>query len=170
MNEKPGKFENVDRLKVNTNILSLSNITEDPDNRSISFLYDLNVWNPYTMAKFWDFEARKFLNVSANCEKDMTEYLTALLAKEEWALKMIDATGRYTWGLLSGNVYWLGAVDQCREMEMKFIELQKSKTIERESNLPPFLVSMSSVTFNLHVPSSKLNEVCLNDVSVYRWF
>lgn len=98
-NEKPGKFEN-DQLKVNTNILKgnhniflqsdqrLSNITEDPDNnRSMSFLYDLNVWDPYTMAKFWDFEARKFLNVSANCEKDMTEYLIALLAKEEWSLK-----------------------------------------------------------------------------------
>ncbi|XP_017764757.1 PREDICTED: nose resistant to fluoxetine protein 6-like [Eufriesea mexicana] len=173
--EKTAHFYN-DELKVNNDILKKnhstswekhmkikeviqSSIAEDIVNRSILHLNDLNIWNPYMLANFWShYDIRKSLNVSSDCEKDITNYMTALLKGDKWALKMVDATGRYTSGLFSGNVFWLGNVDQCREMRIKFIDRHSDDKSEHQEDIPPFLVSMSSITLNLSIYQTNLNE------------
>ncbi|XP_026669929.1 nose resistant to fluoxetine protein 6 isoform X2 [Ceratina calcarata] len=122
--------------------------------RTMLHLDELNIWNLHVLTKLWN---RGSLNLSIDCEADMTNYMTGLSLGEEWALKMTDATGRYTWGLSSGNVFWVGAVDQCRDMEEQFIEWQKTKS-KREENTPPFPVGMSSATVNLNVRRFTSNE------------
>lgn len=72
---------------------------------------------------------------------------------------MVDATGRYTSGLFSGNVFWLGDVDQCREMRIKFIHRLNDDKSENREDIPPFLVSISSITLNLTIYQTNLNEV-----------
>ncbi|XP_076183081.1 nose resistant to fluoxetine protein 6-like [Ptiloglossa arizonensis] len=82
-----------------------------------------------------------------------------ILARYFEFVQVVDASGKYTWGLFSGNVFWLGFVDQCREMENQFVKWQKNRKTQRERDLPPFLVSMTSVSFTLKVPRPELNEV-----------
>lgn len=64
-----------------------SSITEDIVNRSILQLNDLNIWDPYMVANFWNHDTRKSLNVSLDCEEDIANYMTALLKGDKWALE-----------------------------------------------------------------------------------
>ncbi|XP_076653536.1 nose resistant to fluoxetine protein 6-like [Halictus rubicundus] len=63
---------------------------------------------------------------------------------------VVDATGKYTWGLFSDNVFWVGSTDQCREMTAEFLERQNKGDHEhRGGDVPPFLVGITSVSFTL---------------------
>lgn len=71
----------------------------------------------------------------------------------------MDADGKYTWGTFSGNKYWIGNTDQCRKMENGFVEWQKDESHQRSEELPPFRVSVNSISFILEILKPGLNEV-----------
>lgn len=64
-----------------------SNITQNIINQPGVHLDDINIWNPYIVAKIWSPDKRKLLNVTIDCEEDITVYMTAVLAGQQWALK-----------------------------------------------------------------------------------
>ncbi|XP_058443935.1 O-acyltransferase like protein [Malaya genurostris] len=51
--------------------------------------------------------------VSPECSRAAKSYLTALRAMELWALRMHDATGKLSSGVLNGNINQYGDYDQC---------------------------------------------------------
>ncbi|XP_053380237.1 nose resistant to fluoxetine protein 6-like [Mercenaria mercenaria] len=56
-------------------------------------------------------------NVSTSCLTHSGLFLQALLRREKWALKMIDAIGKPPNGLLDGHFTWLGNYDECIAVE-----------------------------------------------------
>lgn len=78
----------------------------------------------------------------------------------------MDADGKYMWGIFSGNKYWVGAADQCRKMENKFIEWQQDKKLQRSNELPPFRVSVNSINLTLEILKPGLNEVICTRVAI----
>ncbi|XP_052737109.1 nose resistant to fluoxetine protein 6-like [Bicyclus anynana] len=51
--------------------------------------------------------------VDGQCKEDMQEYVEGLQDKLLWALKMEDASGRYTSMFYWGNNYWTGSAELC---------------------------------------------------------
>ena len=88
----------------------------------------------------------------------------SLLTKNLFNL-VLDASGRHTWGLFSGSRYWIGASDQCRQMERDFIEISnsmksnKSERKESSGNIPPFRVSVNAVRLKLNILRPGINGV-----------
>lgn len=80
----------------------------------------------------------------------------------------MDADGRRTWGTFSGNRYWVGDVDQCREMEKGFTEWRKNDGLRRGEELPPFHVSVNSVNFALDIFKPGLNGVIVIKIRANR--
>lgn len=82
---------------------------------------------------------------------------------------VMDASGRYTWGLFSGNRYWIGAMDQCKEMENNYINYllhttdnnNNDKEIIKKnySSIPPFHVSVNSVNLQIFMMLDESNPV-----------
>lgn len=71
----------------------------------------------------------------------------------------MDADGKRTWGIFSGNTYWLGDADQCRKMENEFAEQQKDERFQPSKELPPFRVSMNSINLAFDILQSGVNGV-----------
>ncbi|XP_026467559.1 O-acyltransferase like protein-like [Ctenocephalides felis] len=55
--------------------------------------------------------------VSAKCRSQSKKYLAALQNFEFWALKMHDASGKLSSGILNGNINQFGDFDQCLNIE-----------------------------------------------------
>ncbi|XP_026727453.1 uncharacterized protein LOC113493675 [Trichoplusia ni] len=51
--------------------------------------------------------------VSGDCRADLQEYVDGLMERKLWALKMEDASGRYTSMFYWGNNYWTGSAELC---------------------------------------------------------
>ncbi|XP_050357306.1 uncharacterized protein LOC126777978 [Nymphalis io] len=51
--------------------------------------------------------------VKGHCKEDMQEYIQGLQENMIWALKMEDASGRYTSMFYWGNNYWTGSAELC---------------------------------------------------------
>ncbi|XP_025264388.1 O-acyltransferase like protein-like [Camponotus floridanus] len=138
-----------------------SNNTIEPSNRNIELWNAdqfLQIWNPIVISRIWKNETCRDADISLPCGKDLTRYMMGILRKTNWALKMMDADGKYIWGIFSGNKYWVGAADQCRKMEKEFIEWQQDKKLHRNKELPPFRVSMNSINLTLEILKPGLNE------------
>ncbi|XP_031849553.1 nose resistant to fluoxetine protein 6-like [Nomia melanderi] len=130
----------------------------------------VDVWNPQKVARFWQADARGSLNISTSCERDFTDYMAGVWTEQQWAMKtfrwylhcvrveLVDATGRHSWGLFSENIFWLGSLDQCREMRTEFLDRQKSDVENNNKDVPPFLVNVASVTFTLNPLHAELNK------------
>ncbi|XP_058815479.1 O-acyltransferase like protein isoform X2 [Topomyia yanbarensis] len=54
--------------------------------------------------------------VSAECSRAAKSYLTALRSMELWALRMHDANGKLSSGILNGNINQYGDYDQCMKV------------------------------------------------------
>ncbi|XP_060810433.1 O-acyltransferase like protein [Amyelois transitella] len=52
--------------------------------------------------------------VDGDCRLDMQEYVEGLQERKLWALKMEDASGRYTSMFYWGNNYWTGSAELCQ--------------------------------------------------------
>ncbi|KMQ93732.1 nose resistant to fluoxetine protein 6, partial [Lasius niger] len=118
----------------------------------------LEVWNPIVISRIWTNETYRDAGISLSCGEDLTHYMMGVSRKTNWALKMMDANGKYTWGTFSGNKYWVGDANQCRKMENGFVEWQKDERLQRSEELPPFRVSMNSINFILEILKPGLNE------------
>ncbi|XP_014482727.1 PREDICTED: uncharacterized protein LOC106748576, partial [Dinoponera quadriceps] len=117
----------------------------------------LKIWDPIAVSRFWKNETYRDAGVSLSCDEDLTRYMTGVSKRANWALRLMDADGKRTWGTFSGNTYWLGDTDQCRKMENGFTEWQRDERLQRGEELPPFRVSMNSVNFALDILKSGLN-------------
>lgn len=74
------------------------------------------------------------------------------------SFSVMDASGKYTWGLLSSNNFWTGFPDQCRELERMFAKKERSVE-EMRSKVPPFSVAVYSVKLNLTLLAPTISEV-----------
>ncbi|XP_056633905.1 nose resistant to fluoxetine protein 6 [Diorhabda sublineata] len=57
--------------------------------------------------------------LSQSCQKDVGAYIQGLITAENWALKMDDASGRYSTGWFWGNSYWVGSQNLCEHINPK---------------------------------------------------
>lgn len=84
------------------------------------------------------------------------------MIKFTWAdeIKVLDASGRHNWGLLSGSKYWIGASDQCRQLDNDFIDLmKKNRSHNARLDIPPYRVSVNSVRLVLDIFQPGINGV-----------
>ncbi|XP_031849499.1 O-acyltransferase like protein-like [Nomia melanderi] len=70
----------------------------------------LDVFNVRHLASNWT-EGR--YPVGEQCAKDLTRYIRGLKRHEGWALKVDDASGRYTNSFFWGNSYYVGSSTEC---------------------------------------------------------
>ncbi|XP_072376185.1 nose resistant to fluoxetine protein 6-like [Diabrotica undecimpunctata] len=47
------------------------------------------------------------------CAKDLKEVINDIYAMKKWAIEMLDAMAKFPSGILSGNIFVMGAYDQC---------------------------------------------------------
>lgn len=52
-------------------------------------------------------------NVSKPCVKDVIHLLYGIYQEDSWALRMVDAAGKFPSGLLLGNAQWIGTYGEC---------------------------------------------------------
>ncbi|XP_058791730.1 O-acyltransferase like protein isoform X2 [Phymastichus coffea] len=70
----------------------------------------LDIFSARNLANNW---VEGAYNLNQECERDITRYIEGLRRQEIWALKMDDATGRYTNGFYWGNTYYVGSASEC---------------------------------------------------------
>lgn len=70
----------------------------------------LDIFNVKHLARKW-IEGQH--SVDAQCGKDITRYIQGLKKQEFWAIKVDDASGRYTNGYFWGNSYFTGSATEC---------------------------------------------------------
>ncbi|XP_011054574.1 PREDICTED: nose resistant to fluoxetine protein 6-like isoform X1 [Acromyrmex echinatior] len=108
--------------EISTNIPN--NATEEPTLRVRSLPMTINVVekNWTSLSEMLDvFSARNLVRnwiegkypVGVQCGKDITTYIDALKNEELWALKVDDASGRFTNGFFWGNTYFTGSATEC---------------------------------------------------------
>ncbi|CAF2747121.1 unnamed protein product [Rotaria sp. Silwood2] len=49
----------------------------------------------------------------SNCSEDIQLLAKDLNARKTWALKTLDAWGKFPSGIMQGNIYWIGSVYEC---------------------------------------------------------
>lgn len=106
----------------------------------------------------WDREAIQEL-VSTPCAKDMGIYLDSLRAGEIWALKVADSSGRYRGQLMFGNMFWMGSINFC--VDINYHNEQARKNPKANLNIVPSMSYTSTVlTIDLR---PLINEVRSNE-------
>ncbi|XP_012280253.1 O-acyltransferase like protein isoform X2 [Orussus abietinus] len=70
----------------------------------------LDVYSSRNLERNW---AERQYSIGDECAKDVTRYLEGLRNHELWAMKVDDASGRYTNGFFWGNSYFLGSATEC---------------------------------------------------------
>ncbi|KAL0106693.1 hypothetical protein PUN28_015324 [Cardiocondyla obscurior] len=70
----------------------------------------LDIFSARNLVKNW---AEGKYSVGEQCGKDITTYVDALKNEELWALKVDDASGRFTNGFFWGNSYFMGSATEC---------------------------------------------------------
>ncbi|XP_076673726.1 O-acyltransferase like protein isoform X2 [Andrena cerasifolii] len=63
--------------------------------------------------------------VEEQCSKDVTRYIEGLKRNEVWALKVDDASGRYTNSFLWGNTYYVGSSTECVYINEDYEKISK---------------------------------------------
>nr|XP_023029377.1 nose resistant to fluoxetine protein 6-like isoform X1 [Leptinotarsa decemlineata] len=76
------------------------------------------------------------------CKDDMITYLRELANTTSWAVKMFDASGRYSSHFFFGNDYWLGSKSSCQELA----------NLDTNIEVPPFPVHfyVAKIRINLN--------------------
>ncbi|XP_065173913.1 nose resistant to fluoxetine protein 6-like [Atheta coriaria] len=78
----------------------------------------------------------KDADISLNCKKALRYYKTGLVNQEEWAIQMLDAMSKLQSGILEGNLYNLGAYDECQSIRDVKVHIQpKDKNIGESMTL-----------------------------------
>ncbi|XP_075990168.1 uncharacterized protein LOC142985805 [Anticarsia gemmatalis] len=84
---------------------SMMNTTEPLGIENMLRLFDADI-----LVKQWNVLQK---SVSGECRQDMQKYVDGLMDRKLWALKMEDASGRYTSMFYWGNNYWTGSAELC---------------------------------------------------------
>ncbi|KAK4883484.1 hypothetical protein RN001_006803 [Aquatica leii] len=89
---------------------AFSDFNETFPNELPSLSKVLNFYNTELLAANW---YRFHKSITETCQEKMQEYIIGLSIGAHWALKMDDASGRYTTGWFWGNHYWTGSQSLC---------------------------------------------------------
>ncbi|XP_033228459.1 O-acyltransferase like protein isoform X2 [Belonocnema kinseyi] len=100
------KFDGVSYQRIR----SLPDVEESLSGNWTTISEALDVFNVRHLAKKWT--DGKY-SVDAQCGKDITRYILGLKNQEFWAIKVDDASGRYTNGFFWGNSYYTGSATEC---------------------------------------------------------
>ncbi|CAF0748592.1 unnamed protein product [Adineta ricciae] len=52
----------------------------------------------------------------SQCTQDLQSLARSLITRQTWALKTLDAWGKFPSGVMQGNVYWTGSVQECAHL------------------------------------------------------
>ncbi|XP_045468557.1 nose resistant to fluoxetine protein 6 isoform X2 [Harmonia axyridis] len=96
----------------------------------------LNIFDTEQLVANWGMTKR---SVSERCRGDVEGFIGGLTKGENWALKMEDASGKYSTGWFFGNHYWTGSRILCEniyfEEEEKLIASMNSVRVSREAGV-----------------------------------
>ncbi|XP_074030482.1 nose resistant to fluoxetine protein 6 [Leptinotarsa decemlineata] len=76
----------------------------------------LDFYNTELLAASW---GNFSVKLTQGCQKNVGAYIEGLRKAEVWALKMDDASGRYSTGWFWGNTYWTGSQNLCEHIAPK---------------------------------------------------
>ncbi|XP_016839566.1 O-acyltransferase like protein isoform X1 [Nasonia vitripennis] len=114
-----------------------ANPSRTPEERSSNWTTlteALDIFSARNLARNWQ-EGKFPLN--QECERDVSRYIEGLRRQELWALKVDDASGRYTNGFFWGNSYFVGSATEC-----EFIgQAASSKSSSSSSSSSPESIS-----------------------------
>ena len=71
---------------------------------------------------------------------------------------MQDADGKPTWGLYSGNTFWTGVPDQCRDLSNSYV-YQEQNANKSENKIPPFETAVYSIKLKLQFLEPEIKQV-----------
>ncbi|XP_072743886.1 nose resistant to fluoxetine protein 6-like isoform X2 [Anoplolepis gracilipes] len=121
-------------------VRSLPTTTEVVEKNWTSLSDTLDVFSARNLVRNW-VEGKYAIGVQ--CSKDITTYVKALKNEELWALKVDDASGRYTNGFFWGNSFFTGSATECeyigQDYSRKNLKIGTESSIEevREFNAEP---------------------------------
>ncbi|XP_044735492.1 nose resistant to fluoxetine protein 6-like [Chrysoperla carnea] len=96
-------------------IFAIQGIANSTRNRSSINTQFKRLFSQFTQPdRFFLLEFSK--NISETCRQDTKTYLTDLNDLKLWAVKMFDATGKFSSGFLNGNVHVSGDIDLCHSI------------------------------------------------------
>ncbi|XP_076387230.1 O-acyltransferase like protein isoform X2 [Megachile rotundata] len=141
----------------------------------------LDIFNVHHLASNWT-EGK--YPVDKQCAKHVTRYIDGLRRNEGWALKVDDASGRYTNGFFWGNSYYVGSSTECtyinedygrkishshRDSEMEEVEEFNSEPRKRNDGLsgnnlwteiksdkPPYKLGFYMMTISVNASLSSM--------------
>ncbi|XP_060075376.1 mucin-1-like, partial [Ylistrum balloti] len=67
-------------------------------------------------------------HISPQCFSHLEFLVSELLKREQWAFKMIDASGKIPAGILDGNMVWMGSYDECLKVDTEKFQGQHCTT------------------------------------------
>ncbi|XP_012232421.1 nose resistant to fluoxetine protein 6 isoform X2 [Linepithema humile] len=111
-------------------IRSLPATINVPEKNWTSLSDMLDVFSARNLIRNW---VERKHNIGVQCDKDITTYVDALKKEELWALKVDDASGRFTNGFFWGNSYFTGSATECDYIGQKYI--QKHSKIAAELSI-----------------------------------
>ncbi|XP_077286799.1 nose resistant to fluoxetine protein 6-like [Arctopsyche grandis] len=92
-------------------------------------------------------------SVSTSCGRDLAKMAVAIVNRNRWIIKMVDASGMPKGGLHWGGTFWLGSRRQC-EATQSYTNVAISplgpRTIETIQDLPPFPTAYFVAYFQHH--------------------
>ncbi|XP_034841069.1 nose resistant to fluoxetine protein 6-like [Maniola hyperantus] len=103
-----GKLADSIRSTVNESRMQITTVSNDTHFLGLESM--LRVMDAEILVQQWG-ELRN--SVTGQCKEDLMEYVEGLHDKLLWALKMEDASGRYTSMFYWGNNYWTGSAELC---------------------------------------------------------
>jgi Nose resistant-to-fluoxetine protein, N-terminal domain len=75
-------------------------------------------------------------NVSTVCAADMKIYLRHMRLGSEWALKVIDSSGRFGSEFLFGNDFWMGSKRFCGEVDRTLKQMNRENRYSNRNRRP----------------------------------
>nr|XP_050859861.1 O-acyltransferase like protein isoform X1 [Vespula vulgaris] len=104
---------------------SLPDIVENPHTNWTTLTEALDIFSGRNLVKNW-VEGR--YPVGEQCSKDISRYIEGLKRQELWALKVDDASGRYTNGFFWGNSYFTGSATECQYIGQNYVRKNEKPT------------------------------------------
>ncbi|XP_050465173.1 nose resistant to fluoxetine protein 6 isoform X2 [Cataglyphis hispanica] len=111
-------------------VRSLPRTTHVVEKNWTSLSETLDVFSARNLVKNW---VEGKYAVGVQCGKDITTYVEALKNEELWALKVDDASGRFTNGFFWGNSYFIGSATECEYIGQDYS--RKNPKIGTESSI-----------------------------------
>ncbi|XP_014469015.1 PREDICTED: nose resistant to fluoxetine protein 6-like isoform X2 [Dinoponera quadriceps] len=120
----------------NLRVRSLPAINNVVEKNWTSLSETLDIFSARNLARNW---AENGYTVGEQCGKDITTYVGALKNQELWALKVDDASGRFTNGFFWGNSYFTGSATECDYIGQDYLQRNSESSVEevREFNTEP---------------------------------